>query len=226
MQVKRFIEHTYRKWTGKTDYPAVGTDVYKKILDWGNYFIREVYARDPEHNWDSCFEERGDIGTVTADTRTYELDDDITDLSDKVIVTTESGQRREFTVKKARDRNKFSHADVVFKAGRDPVQITFAGVGEMPEELVGGTISAGCYVIPAEVSSPNAVMPVDRPSWVVARVAAELASTDRSREERYPDLIDEANEEYRLMGAANEDLPDDDRVPVEGYAPINDGSGL
>lgn len=222
MRVQNFVKDTYRKYTGKTTYPAVGTDMYVKILDWGNYFMREEYAKDPEHNWDSCFEERDGIGTISADSRSYVLDDDITDLSDAVFIVLSDGREVEFKVVKARDRHKYRSAgsNYVYKSGHDPVQVTFIGDGAMPDDLVDGEIRAGCYVVPADMTKPNGLVPVDRPSWLVCRVAAELARTDRSREEQYSDLMGEANEQYRLMAAANEALPDGDSVPVAGYSRV------
>jgi hypothetical protein len=220
MLVRQLIPKIHRKYAGNVKYPAENSDAWNKYLGIANDF-KDEYAEDPEHDWDSCFEER-EVGTVTTG-RVYALDADVTNISDSLFITTTDGREIEFTVIKAKKRNEFTGPYGVYRSGRNPTQITFTGTGDMPANLVGGTIHGGFYVIPKDMKSAGDFVPVDNPNWLIVRTVAELARNDRAKEEQYPDLIGEANELYRKMALANDALPDGqpDEVPVDGYGTVD-----
>lgn len=206
------IKKMHRKYAGDTKYPATTTDKYTSYVDIINE-LKDQWATDPENQWESCWEER-ELGTTTT-ALTYDLAEDISDLSDFVYIDTTDGETATFKVLKK--TNRTGATNCVYLHGSDPKQMTFTN---MPEECVGGTIRAGIYAIPDNITRPNQLVPVDRPMWVVLAGAAELAFNDTSREDKYPDLNEMANDEYSKMITANENTPEHQTqsVPQGGYA--------
>lgn len=215
MIVSQLIQRMHRRYAGDTKYPTVGTSDYQMYLDIAND-LKDQWATDPGHKWNSCFEERtyGAASSALA----YDLDDDVNDLSDFVYIDLTNGNTRRFRVIKEKDRNSKRRA--VYLSGSDPKQINFT---DMPDDCIGGTIRAGIYFIPEDMANANDTVPIDHPNWVALAGAAELAFNDPSKEDKFGNLLGLANDEYQKMADAADTLPQDqiDSIPTEGF--INPG---
>lgn len=217
MKVLKLVQGMHRKYAGDTKYPTPGTDNWTMYLAIINT-LKDTWATDPDLNSDSCFEER-EVDTVTATDLVYALDDDVCKLSDKVYVDTLSGRTIPFTVIKARDRHNYNNTEAVFLSGDNPRELNFT---YMPTDAIGGTIRAGIYFVPPDVSDGNNEVPVDRPMWVMYSGAAELAFNDPSKEDKFADLNGLANDEWQKMIDAAATLPAGnlDQIPTVGHETI------
>ncbi|HSX00032.1 MAG TPA: hypothetical protein VLH38_03280 [Patescibacteria group bacterium] len=214
MLVKKLMERIHRKYAGDTKYPQPGSGTYDLYLGHANDFKHD-WATDPDNRWKSLLEptERS-LGTATG-SKNYALDDSIIDVSDWVYIDTLSGQRRRYSVVKAKDRSLSARS--VYLTGQDPKSLNFTD--DMPDEVIGGTIRALCFIEPDDMKSPGGTVPVDRPGWVALSVAGELARNDPAKDDQFPDINGQANDEWDKMVSANNSLPANqvDDVPIDGF---------
>lgn len=218
MKAIDLVKRIHRRVNGNIKYPAWGSDKCTLYIETANDVITAL-CTDPENKWDWCWEER-EFGAIAEAQLTYDLDDDVFDLSDKVYVTTET-QTFVFNVIKPADRKKFTNS--VYISSDSPKQITFTN---MPPEAVGGTITAGVYVIPPLITSPNQNVPVQRPLYVAFETAAQLVLTIPAKQDMYDDLHDLAVDEYDKMAMVNDNVPagNSDTVPYGDFG--NAAGGL
>lgn len=191
------INYSYRG--SDDDAPVAGSVDYAMWLAAMNRKLSE-YARDTKVSRASLFEVRS-VGTISATSQSYDLDDDFLDPSDVVIVTTPDGRDVEYTVDKPQERGRSFRS--VYISGRDPKQMTFYDTFTSTSEVIGGTLKVGGYYLPADLTRANDTIPVDDPYWLVAAVAGTLAFNDLTYESKYPDLQGQANVLYKQMAANN-----------------------
>lgn len=79
----------------------------------------------------------------------------------------------------------------------------------------GGTIKVPCYTFATHITADADVVPVDIPQWLVVISAAEYNRNDITRQQQYPNLINEGNE---LMARMKEN---NDAGDTEIYRPWN-----
>lgn len=208
---KQVIQSMHRRYAGDTKYPTPDNakwDLYISTLD----DLQHEWATDPDQKWESCLNPNKTIATMSS-AQTYSLPTSVHALADYVFVDTLEGQTIRFNVIKPRDRHSKSG---VYVYGSNPKRLAFTN--KINTSLVGGTLRAGCYLIPDPLKSPNAFVSVDRPEWLEYRGAAQLALNDPAKEDKWGDLIGLANEEYQKMVTENNGLPaeQEDVIDVEG----------
>lgn len=181
------------------DAPAAGTTDFSLWMSTINRKINE-WATDGKNTWQSLFEIR-EIGTISVDTQTYDLDADISVPADSVIVTTIDGHDIEFTICKPQERKRYLHA--VYISGRNPQTLTFQDTITTTDQIVGGTIKVAGYYIPSDLTSLTDTVPVDNPYWLVYGVASELAFNDLTYAAKAGDLNTKANNIFAGMVSDN-----------------------
>jgi hypothetical protein len=207
------IKRMHRKYAGDTKYPATGSDKWLEYRDIAND-KKDEWATDPDTDWDSTWEER-ELGIATSAT-TYDLDEDINNLSDYVYIDKDDTTFK-FYVIKSKDRANMTNC--AYLSGNDPKVLNFT---DMPTDAIGGTIRAGVYAVPEDMESTDDTCPVDRPLWVAYAGAAELAFNDPAKEDQFADLNGMANDEYEKMIDAANSLPAHQplTVPQQGYGDV------
>lgn len=220
MIVRNLIQKMHRRYAGDSKYPTEGGSEWLMYLEIAND-LKNDWATDPEIDSASNWEERT-FGTVSSVTDlSHGLDDDVAKLSDFVYIDCVDGRTVCFTVIKL--ANRHNRTDCAFQSGAGPISVNFTNI---PLAAVGGTIRAGVYVVPDDMKNGSDSVPVDRPEWVVVAGAAQLAFNDPSKEDKYPDLQGEANDEYQKMASAAASLPENqpESVPIVGFDdPASDG---
>ena len=179
---------------GNSRYPAQGTDKYNRTMSIANRKIRE-WATDSTTKWASLFEERtyGQYST----SRTYELDDDISDLSDFVYLVKANGDRVEYNVIKPQQRSL--HQKGVYISSNNPKAITFIDTVETTDELIGSIVTVPLFFIPEAITSGSDTIVVDSPEWLIYETAAELVRNDPAKDDQYGNLAGKANDMYQKM---------------------------
>ncbi len=179
------------------DVPAVGTTDYTLWLGTTNRKINE-WARDGKRTWESLFEVRT-VGTIATGTQSYGLDD-ILVPSDDVSVT-KAGIVTKYNLVKPQERGRVSSC--VYISGRDPKSLVFHDPILSTSSIIGGSITMGGIWLPANLTKGTDVIPVDDPYWLVYAVASELAFNDLTYQDKYPDLVNKANNLYSKMVSNN-----------------------
>lgn len=181
------------------DAPADGTVDYTLWLNTTNRKLFE-WARDGKNTWQSLFDIRS-AGTVTADTQSYDLEDELLIPSDFITVTTTEGQEVKYTVVKPQERRRFMNAVYIYT--RDPKVVVFCDTIVTGAQIVGGEIYVPGYYLPDPLTSSTDIIPVDDPYWLVMAVASELAFNDLTYESKAADLNAKANSLYTQMASNN-----------------------
>jgi hypothetical protein len=200
MKTSEFIKAVHREYQGDTDYPVPnGSDgQYELYLGTANDQL-EIFGTDPDNKWRSRWEERT-FGTVTTE-RTYGLGNEVWSLSDYVYIDKLNGGTARFEIVDPQQREDVDNA--VYISGENPQVMTFTGSGSMADDLVGGTIRAGCFIKPKPLTIPAQYVPVLRPMWLVYVTAATLSRNDNAKEHQYANLVGLANDEWGKMVSAN-----------------------
>jgi hypothetical protein len=180
------------------DAPVAETTDYTLWLDTTNRKISE-WARDQKNAWKSLYEAR-ELGTVSAGTQSYDLDDDVLAPSDVVSIATLVNGTVEYKLVDPGDSDRTQSAYI---SGHDPQTLTFTDTITSADPIVGGTISLPGRFMPSELTKATDIVPVDDPYWLVYAVAAELAFNELTYASKAPDLVAKANNLYTVMAHNN-----------------------
>lgn len=202
MTAQTLLERAWRAYRGKdvTKTPPWGSDKANMVLDLANQ-KKDEWAMDSNQKWTSLFEVR-DIGTIATATLTYNLDADFLYPSDFIQVEKTNGDVVDISITKPQHR--LDNTESVYISGSGPKVLTFAGT--IDSGLDGGTLRAPGYYLPADMTIVSSVVAVDDPNWLVYIVASELARNDPAKQDEFPNLIGMANELYKKMVNANNDI--------------------
>lgn len=206
MTAQEFLDATYLAYRGKTQSrtPAWGTEKADIVIDIGNRKIRE-WATDPRNKWSSLFSNTALGTTVDANTPvlTYNLAATFFQPSDYARIVKTDGSTVDYPIVKAQQRNTIN-GQALYISGSNPKTITFAQT--IDTGLHGGTIYVPGYTIPSSITSASDTIPVDDPNWLVYIVASELARNDPAKDDQFASLVGMANDLYRKMSDANNDV--------------------
>lgn len=158
---------------------------------------KDEWATDPFENWSSLFQINNVTGTITAGDQTYALPTGLLRPSDVVKVTNGS---QEFKLDIVEPQLRDQYTDAVYLTGSD---LVFVDEINSDSQLVGGTISVPGFYLPDDLVLFSDTVPVDDPNWLALAVAAELAFSDVTYEDKYSDLQGMANNLYNRMKSAN-----------------------
>lgn len=117
--------------------------------------------------------------------------------SDKVYVTSTTGQRLYYDIIQPQDRNTV--VQEVFISDENPETINFSGDIISTTNLVGGVLTVPGYYKPADLTAATDTLPFTSPNWAVYAVASEVAFNDITYEDKAGDLLAKANNLYSLM---------------------------
>lgn len=224
MNITEAIAGVYLRATGKTTTLTAASSKYGKIIGLLDHFQR-TWAREPGVDWNSLYNPSFSIGNVTA-TDTYDLDTStIRKLSDREgdyvrIMWTDGEGYTDYTLVTADSlkdyywgQNKESYSGRY--AARIGGQLVFNHTFTSDDPEFGGDIQVPCYVYPEAISANSLTddIQVDDPDWLVIRCAAEYVRTDITRQNQYPNLLNEANERMGRMKDDNDAQKDDINTP-------------
>ena len=176
------------------DTPAEGSE---EATYWLSIINRkkDEWAYDPNENWSSLFAVRTLADPVVAGTQTYDLDRDFMRPSDDVFV--EVGPK---TITHKLVEPQLRDTGDVFITGKI---LNFTDTIEATDERVGGDILMPGFYSPIDLTAFDDDVLIDDPNWLAVAVAAELAFSDVTYEDKYSDLVGTANDLYTKMKSAN-----------------------
>ena len=176
------------------DTPAEGSE---EATYWLSVINRkkDEWAYDPNENWSSLFAVRTLADPVVAGTQTYDLDRDFMRPSDDVFV--EVGPK---TITHKLVEPQLRDTGDVFITGKI---LNFTDTIEATDERVGGDILMPGFYSPIDLTAFDDDVLIDDPNWLAVAVAAELAFSDVTYEDKYSDLVGMANDLYLKMKSAN-----------------------
>jgi len=171
------------------DTPAEGTDEWDYWSSLLNKKIDELYS-DTTKNWNIAYDKQ-DLGAVDENSVSITLPTDFMSASDKALLVT-ADETIEIDIVKANDRSKG-----VFIAGF-PSKLFFS----VPLTKSGNLWLPGYYK-PAYPSATSDIVPLPDANWGVAAVAADVAFSDITYEDKAEALQARANYLYTLMNKNN-----------------------
>lgn len=202
-----FLSAVYLRATGKPTAPTSGRK-YDQILALGTFYTRQ-WQDENDVDWDSLFDFFNVSGTVTA-TDEFTIPATVRKVSqqegDVVRIVRTDGDVTEYQLV-APDRlyeNRYGYA--VAKIGS---QLKFASAFTATSREFGGTIVVPGYGFAVFPTDDSTAIPVDNADWLVVRVAAEFVRTDITRQNQYPNLLNEANQLMLKMRENNSGRSDE-----------------
>jgi hypothetical protein len=139
------------------------------------------------------------IDNLTLD---YNLNRNFFQSSDYARIIKTDDSIVEYQIVKVQQRGLLDQS--LYVHGSNPKKITFAQT--IDTSLDGATLYIPGYYIPNELSASTDTVPVDDPKWLVYITASELARNDASKDDQFPTLVAMANDIYRKMSDANNDV--------------------
>jgi len=94
----------------------------------------------------------------------------------------------------------------VYISGMRPKMLTFYQDIESGSFLEGGELQVPGYYIPSDLSATTDLVPEGIEEWLMYAVAAELARNDPAKDSEFPNLLGMANDNYRKLIDANNNL--------------------
>lgn len=186
------------------DAPTFGDEDYTQWLSILNS-KKDEYAYDIKQRWDSTFDVKAAATVIADGVQSYDLPDDFLAPSDEIYVTDTSGVKHYFTLVKPQQRSRNGNNEV-YITGVNPRNINFSGSITSTSPLIGGTIFAPGYYLPADMTLATDELPFNDPNWAVMAAAASVAFGDVVYETKSADLTEMANDLYRKMAQANRAL--------------------
>lgn len=138
---------------------------------------------------------------IASAVQSYSLHRNLYTPSDTAVVTTTT-QDVKFNFAKPLARDT---ADVYIH-GRNPRQITFYNDIVSTDQIVAGELKIPGYYLPNKMTASTDLVSVDDPNWLVYATAAELARNDPAKDDQFSTLLGMANDLYRKMVNANNDI--------------------
>lgn len=234
MTIREAVAATYLKATGKTTTLTSGSK-FSKIIGLLDLYQRR-WAREPNVDWHSLYNEALSIGNVTA-SDTFDLDTStIRKLSDREgdsvrIVWSDGESYTDYTIVPHDTLKDYYYgADKSSSTGnycaRIGNQLVFNHTFTSDDSQYGGEIFVPCYTFPDSITSTSLDedVQVDDPDWLVFRAAAEYVRTDLTRQGQYPNLLDEANEVMQRMIDDNSAQIDEVDTPWTPFSGIGNDS--
>jgi hypothetical protein len=213
MQFSEFVALVWLKYRGKgaDKSPSNGEPRWNNILAITNQKVCEKWAKDPDNNWGSLFR----IDTLVA-ADVVNLSADFAKVSDTISVVL-NGNTYYFACVPPQKRNVY--ADSCYVSGLDGAK-TLTFTKGIPTLFVGGSLSVPINYKPAKIVDGTSTVICDSLEWLKCEVAAEMAQGDPSKDDKYPDLVAEASNEYTKMVLANQGVGFDQ--PLEATTDMED----
>jgi hypothetical protein len=178
------------------DAPAVGSEE-------GNFWVATLNRKKNElyNNARVLFDETWEarpLGTVTAGaTPEFDADSALIAPSDEVYIVDSNSNKVYYDIVRPRQRSTTERQ--FYLAGVNPKILYCSNEITATEDIVGGTLYLPGYYMPDDISGASEELPLPDPYWGVAAVAAEIAGTDITYEDREANLTTKANALYMQM---------------------------
>lgn len=215
MTLSNWIKETNYNLRGTDDdSPSLGDDEWVMWVTFLNKFKDDMYD-DVDKNWQSAYDDRQIGAIIAATSPSFNLTGtvDAKDLSQfiapekQAYVIDLQGNYHYFDIRKAFEvsRNK----QEVYISGQNPRKVRFSAAILANDAIVGGTLYLPGYWRPNDIDpegeeDPDTItISVDDPHWLSMRVAAAVAEGDITYEDKFPDLLGQANTMYKKMGRRN-----------------------
>lgn len=158
---------------------------------------KDEFYRDTRQKWSSAFSNNALATTVSAGDQDYDLGATLLQLSDQVYVLDTNSVKHYYDVIKPQERT--DEVQEVYLSGVNPQVLNFTKTIAATDDIVGGTIYAPGYYLPADLTASSDDIPIPDPYWLVYATAAELAFNDVVYETKAADLTNRANQMYKQM---------------------------
>lgn len=183
------------------DAPSDGSDEWNFWLSELNRKKDELY-RDTQKHWSEAFLVQS-VGTITANTAltfnllTTYLQASGTGENQAAYVIGTDGTRYNLDLIEPEEIEKGQQA--LYISGRNPQVIHFTEEITADDPMVGGTLYLPGYYLPANMTTGADELPFPDNQWAVLAVAASIAFSDVTYEDKVEGLNAQANNLYELM---------------------------
>lgn len=214
MTASQLVAAVYLKATGKTS-SLVSTDTkYIKILGIANDLIHQ-WENENGVDWTSLYDPNFALGTVTA-TDTFAIPATVRKISDARgdfvrIEWTDGVNYTDYDVVPADTLKRYDTSERV--CAQIGTNLVFKKAFKTTDAEFGGSLQVPIYTFAPTLSADADVVPVDIPRWLVVMTAAEYVRNDITKQNQYPNLVQEGN-------ALMERMKDDNDAQIsEPYMP-------
>lgn len=94
----------------------------------------------------------------------------------------------------------------VYISGMNPKMLTFASDIDAGNFRIGAELQVPGYYVPEDLSTATDLVPDGTEEWLLYATAAELARNDPAKDSEFPNLLGMANDLYRKMIDANNNI--------------------
>lgn len=207
------IQKAYTRATRHTDTLSATNPLYLALAQIADDVQRD-WQDEPGIDWNSLYIQT-DIGTIQQGVADYDNDSTIRKLSaregDSIVLQQKSGINNgqcwyyDIVSPEKLTEYRYRQAAALYQG-----EIHFANTPQNPifpinDARIGAHIIVPGYLYVDDLLSPNQLIQVDDPQWLVYMMAAELVRTDFVRQNQYPNLLAIANNKMQGMRQRNED---------------------
>ena len=215
MTTSELIAASYLKASGKVSTLSTTDAKYIKIRDIANGLI-DSWQNENDVDWNSLYDPEYVIGTITA-TNSFDLDTDtIRKISDSRgdyvrIVWTDGVNYTDYDVVTPDTLKRYdASATVCAQVG---ATLKFNKTFATTDSEYGGSIKVPVYLYAETLSGASDTVPVDIARWLVIMTAAEFVRNDITKQNQYPNLVNEANQLMQRMKDDNEAQVSEVHIP-------------
>lgn len=186
------------------DAPTAGSDEWQYWMRTYNRVKSGLYE-DITKRWSNTYSVAS-LGTVAAAAApSYNLGVTYLAPANLAYVVTSEGHKVEYEIIEPQERDITSSARKLFIAGANPQVAYFTTEITATENIVDGTLYLPGFFMPADLAldDGDAVINLPDPYWGVMAVAAEIAFSDITYEDKAADLNAKATALYMQMVAKN-----------------------
>lgn len=167
--------------------------------------LLQNWALDPEYNWKTLIE-----------TEEVEIEDGEVSLPQGFIRFASPLYINDSPVKVVDISERRLYTNAAYITGGDEPVLRFTTKNIYND----GTLFDVDYIVkPVKITNANSPVICDSHVWLASALAAEIAKNDTSKQDLYPDLVDQADANYKLMAAATflsvKGQPR--KTPIRGY---------
>ncbi len=206
MTTSELVAKAYLKAAGKVSSLTPTDTKYIKILAIANGLI-DSWQNENDVDWNSLYDPEYVIGTITA-TNSFDLDTDtIRKISDSRgdyvrVVWTDGVNYTDYDVVTPDTLKRYdASATVCAQVG---ATLKFNKTFATTDSEYGGSIKVPVYLYAEMLSGESDTVPVDIARWLVIMTAAEFVRNDITKQNQYPNLVNEANQLMQRMKDDNE----------------------
>lgn len=219
MIVSEFLTHVNYALRGTDDdSPTISTEESDYWLETLNRKKNELF-QDTKVLFDETWEVKS-LGAISASaTPSYNTNSTLIAPSDYVYAIDTNSNKVYYKLVKPRERPTTGRA--FYLAGMNPQVLYCSNEILSTEDIVGGTLYLPGYYMPADVDITDVsdTIPLPDPYWGVLAVAAEIAGSDITYEDKEQNLNAKANNLYMKMIRKNRrgTYGDAKKPPIETY---------